>query len=70
MWFVYDFYHFSIKNRSDNGKNHQLVANITGLIFASLFRYITGHVHNDWFSLKKYMQLSKRKYKLDVDVAH
>lgn len=52
MWFVYDFYHFSIKNISDNGKNHQLVANITGLIFASLFRYITGHVHNDWFSLK------------------
>lgn len=52
MWFVYDLYDFSISNISDNGKNHQLPANITGLIFVSLFRYIPGHVHNDWFLLQ------------------
>lgn len=31
MWFVYDLYDFSIKNISDNGKYHQLLAYITGL---------------------------------------
>lgn len=50
MWFVYDLYDFSIKNISDNGINHQLLAYILQvlIIFVSLFRYIPEHIHKDW----------------------